>query len=102
MPIKQPRADEFDEDMTQPAMQGSVSPAGGESTVADRLLEVIGEVAKIRVMVKSLDADGFAEIRDHLSTLREAVDQLPMAAPPRKVVGFHKPEKPLTRKRRKR
>lgn len=88
----------MDEDEVPPdALSGHASDAGGDD-VAQGLLVLSGEVAKMIVVLSELDEASFSKVKPRLKIFRDLVRQLPeQAARTRRVrvIGFQ----PVKRRR---
>lgn len=85
------------------ALQGHAAEAGG-TDVAEAVLVLSGEVAKLAIVLSELDEDSFSRVRARLKVFNDLVAQLPKDPVKRaarvRVIGFSAPG--TSRKRRSR
>lgn len=91
--------DDWDDETTPDVLPGHAAEAGG-TDVAEVVLALTGEIAKLAIVLSELDESSFSAVKPRLKILRDVFAQMPQE-PTRKaarvrVIGF----RPSGRKRR--
>jgi hypothetical protein len=85
MPRK-PRADDYVEELNSP-LQGGAS-TGGESRLADALLETTLNLHRLSILLAEASADDWRELKPRIVAMRAAFKAVPARGPKRRPVGF--------------
>lgn len=92
-----------EEDTPPEALPGHAADLGG-TDVADVLLALTGEVAKLTVVLHELDDASFSKVRPRLKVFTDMVEQLPKDPVKRaariRVIGFAPTSKPRGRRKK--
>lgn len=83
---QRPRAD-YDEDSID-VSTGATTTAGGDTGLADSLLDAVALLTRVSVLLAEANADDWKEMKPRIAALRSAVKLLPKAPPRRKRVGY--------------
>lgn len=83
---QRPRAD--DDGDSVDVSTGTTTAAGGDSGLADGLLDAVALLTRVSVLLAEANADDWKELKPRIAALRSAIKLLPKAPPRRKRVGY--------------
>lgn len=100
-PVKADDWEDWEEEEAVEALDlGGVQSADGSSDVAVAILSLIGDLARLQVLLRECEAAEFRALRGRLDYLHQLVALLPKQPRERRPMGFAPPEKgPRGRKR---